>query len=134
MLYEVITCCNTSIKQATYFKDSNPDVDAVVLFTDLRTPGNGEDFYRSAQNRGVIFSKGVVSEVVPNGNACTVKFKDLILNEDTAAEADLVVLATDAVPNSGPDLDELAEANRAAEGGGEEQKAKVVQMLRNNFV
>ncbi|MEW5771766.1 MAG: FAD-dependent oxidoreductase [Pseudomonadota bacterium] len=122
-------CCNTSIKQATYFKDSNPDIDTVVLFTDLRTPGNGEDFYRSAQNRGVIFSKGVVSEVLPNGNACTVKFKDLILNEDTAAEADLVVLATGAVPNSGPELEALADAKRAAEGGGEEETAKVVAMM-----
>ncbi len=43
-------CCNTSIKQAMYFKDGNPDIDTVVLFTDLRTPGNGEDFYRAAQN------------------------------------------------------------------------------------
>jgi quinone-modifying oxidoreductase, subunit QmoB len=75
-------CCNTSIKQAMYFKDSNPDIDTTVLFTDLRTPGNGEDFYRAAQEKGVIFSKGVVSQVTPNGNTCTVKFKDLILGED----------------------------------------------------
>jgi quinone-modifying oxidoreductase subunit QmoB len=58
-------CCNTSIKQAMYFKDSNPDIDTVVLFTDLRTPGNGEDFYRAAQNKGVIFSKGVVRKWCP---------------------------------------------------------------------
>jgi quinone-modifying oxidoreductase, subunit QmoB len=113
-------CCNTSIKQATYFKDSNPDIDTVVLFTDLRTPGNGEDFYRSAQNRGVVFSKGVVSQVVPSGNTCTVKFKDLILNEDTEAQADLVVLATGMVPVSGVNIDAPvaapAEAEAAVEG------------------
>ncbi len=114
-------CCNTSIKQATYFKDSNPDIDTVVLFTDLRTPGNGEDFYRSAQNRGVVFSKGVVSQVVPNGNSCTVKFKDLILNEDTEAHADLVVLATGMVPVSGVNIDAPVvaapvEAETAVEG------------------
>jgi quinone-modifying oxidoreductase subunit QmoB len=113
-------CCNTSIKQATYFKDSNPDIDTVVLFTDLRTPGNGEDFYRSAQNKGVIFSKGVVSQVTPNGNTCTVKFKDLILNEDTEAQADLVVLATGMVPVSGVNIDAPvaapAEAEAAVEG------------------
>jgi quinone-modifying oxidoreductase subunit QmoB len=108
-------CCNTSIKQATYFKDSNPDIDTVVLFTDLRTPGNGEDFYRSAQNKGVIFSKGVVSQVTPNGNTCTVKFKDLILNEDTEAQADLVVLATGMVPVSGVNIDAPAAAAPAAE-------------------
>ena len=122
-------CCNTSIKQAMYFKDSNPDVDTVVLFTDLRTPGNGEDFYRAAQNRGVIFSKGVVSSVTPAGNTCNVKFKDLILNEEINTQADLVVLATGMVPVSGPDLDELADANRAAESGTEETRAKVVQLM-----
>ena len=42
-------CCSTSIKQAMYFKDTNPAVDTVVIYTDLRVPGNGEDFYRSAQ-------------------------------------------------------------------------------------
>ncbi|TNF37979.1 MAG: CoB--CoM heterodisulfide reductase iron-sulfur subunit A family protein, partial [Gammaproteobacteria bacterium] len=41
-------CCTASIKQAMYFKDANPDVDTVVMYTDLRTPGaGGEDFYRS---------------------------------------------------------------------------------------
>jgi quinone-modifying oxidoreductase subunit QmoB len=115
-------CCGTSIKQAMYFKDGNPDIDTVVLFTDLRTPGNGEDFYRAAQNKGVIFSKGVVSQVVPSGNACTVKFKDLILNEDTEAQADLVVLATGVVPNSGVNIEAAAapapaEAEAPAEGG-----------------
>jgi quinone-modifying oxidoreductase subunit QmoB len=113
-------CCNTSIKQAMYFKDSNPDIDTVVLFTDLRTPGNGEDFYRAAQNKGVIFSKGVVSQVTPNGNSCTVKFTDLILNEDTEAQADLVVLATGMVPVSGVNIDAPvaapAEAEAAVEG------------------
>ena len=51
-------CCATSIKQAMYFKDANPAVDTVVLYTDLRVPGMGEDFYRSAQEKGVTFTKG----------------------------------------------------------------------------
>jgi quinone-modifying oxidoreductase subunit QmoB len=127
-------CCNTSIKQAMYFKDSNPDIDTVVLFTDLRTPGNGEDFYRAAQNKGVIFSKGVVSSVATSGNACAVKFKDLILNEETEAQADLVVLATGIVPNSGPDLDQLSEANRQAEGGDEAAKEQVVQLMSKSVL
>jgi quinone-modifying oxidoreductase subunit QmoB len=103
------SCCNTSIKQAMYFKDANPAVDTVVIYTDLRTPGNGEDFYRSAQNKGVIFTKGKVSEVA-TGGTLEVKFKDLILNEDAVAKADLVVLATGQVPNSGVNIDLKDEA------------------------
>ena len=99
-------CCNTSIKQAMYFKDANRAVDTIVIYTNLRTPGNGEDFYRSAQQKGVIFTKGKVTSVEPNGNACKVNFRDLILDEDAAiAEADIVVLATGQVPNSGVNID-----------------------------
>jgi quinone-modifying oxidoreductase subunit QmoB len=103
-------CCATSIKQAMYFKDANPAIDTVVLYTDLRVPGNGEDFYRSGQSKGVIFTKGKVAAVEPQGNACTVRFRDLILDEDATIEnADLVVLATGQVPNSGVDIEKVAQ-------------------------
>jgi quinone-modifying oxidoreductase subunit QmoB len=98
-------CCNTSIKQAMYFKDNNPDIDTMVVYTDLRTPGMGEDFYRSGQTKGVIFTKGKVSDVAVNGNSCKVNFQDLILNEASSIDADLVVLATGQVPVSGVNID-----------------------------
>jgi quinone-modifying oxidoreductase subunit QmoB len=97
-------CCNTSIKQAMYFKDSNPDIETMVVYTDLRTPGMGEDFYRSGQTKGVIFTKGKVNDVAVNGNSCKVSFQDLILNEASSIDADLVVLATGQVPVSGVDI------------------------------
>jgi quinone-modifying oxidoreductase subunit QmoB len=113
-------CCNTSIKQAMYFKDQNPNIDTMVMYTDLRTPGNGEDFYRSAQKKGVTFTKGKASEVVP-GSELQVKFKDMILNEEAIAKADLVVLATGQVANSGVDIEATGgapniEGQAAAEG------------------
>ena len=87
-----------------YFKDANPEVDTNILYHDLRTPGNGEDFYRSAQEKGVTFTKGFTKEVSVNGGL-SVKFKDAILDEETSMEADLVVLATGQVANSGVDID-----------------------------
>ena len=98
-------CCNASIKQAMYFKDGNPDVDTNIIYTDLRTPGNGEDFYRSAQHKGITFTKGVVSSVATGPELLEVNFTDLILNEDVTTSVDLVVLATGQVPNSGVDID-----------------------------
>jgi len=97
-------CCNTSIKQAMYFKDQNPAIDAMVMYTDLRTPGNGEDFYRSAQKKGVTFTKGWPKEVAASGE---LKFKDVILNEDVTTTPDLIVLATGQIPNSGVNIDEI---------------------------
>ncbi len=114
-------CCATSIKQAMYFKDNNPDVDTVVMYQDLRVPGMGEDFYRSAQQKGVIFTKGKASKVT-GGASCKVDFQDLILDEATSTEADLVVLATGQVPNAGVNLDEWTAINTLAEGGDEAAK------------
>jgi len=118
-------CCNTSIKQAMYFKDQNPAIDTVVMYTDLRTPGNGEDFYRSAQKKGVIFTKGVASEVVAGGEL-QVKFNDKILNEDAIAKADLVVLATGMVANSGVDIDAVKQDEP---GQWAESKVSVLNMV-----
>ena len=122
-------CCSASIKQAMYFKDQNPDIDTTVLFTDLRTPGaGGENFYRSGQQKGVIFTKGVASEVVDGANP-TVKFKDLILDEDIDLEVDMVVLATGMVANSGqPTRAELTDQDNediASEKAGEAVEIRV---------
>jgi len=131
-------CCLTSIKQAMYFKDQNPDVDTNVIYSDLRTPGvGGEDFYRSGQDKGVTFTKGQVNEVTTDG---TVKFKDLILNEDTEEQADLVVLATGQVPNSGLDIDVVGQdepgewkSNPDSVLNLEYRQGKDIPLLKNGF-
>jgi quinone-modifying oxidoreductase subunit QmoB len=117
-------CCNASIKQAMYFKDANPSIDTTILFSDLRTPGSGgEDFYRSGQDKGIIFTKGEVTGVTPEKGALSVKFKDLILNEEIALPTDLVVLATGLVANSGIDPDAVTKEAEAAEAKKEGQQA-----------
>ncbi len=123
-------CCNTSIKQAMYFKDANPETDTVVIYTDLRVPGNGEDFYRNAQNKGVLFTKGEVSAVENNGNGCNVTFHDLILNDKNAVvEADLVVLATGQVPNSGINIDMPVATNKEADSAETPEKIEEIKVV-----
>jgi quinone-modifying oxidoreductase subunit QmoB len=122
-------CCSTSIKQAMYFKDSNPDVETTILFDDLRTPGvGGENFYRSAQDKMVTFRKGKVSTVDAVGGELKVNFKDLILNEDTHMGADLVVLATGMLPNSGTDIDTMKDKDASGE-----VKVSVESILNLNY-
>ena len=81
----------------------------------------GEDFYRSGQQQMVIFSKGQVGDVTSSGNGATVNFRDLILDEDVALQADLVVLDLGMVPNSGPDP---YAANESQEGMSDEEKRR----------
>ncbi len=134
-------CCTASIKQAMYFKDANPDVDTVIMYDDLRTPGaGGEDFYRSGQKKGVIFTKSSVSTVEVSGDDLTVNFKDVILDEEQSMPADLVVLATGQVPNSGPDPyagqdleDEEGEEAAEAEAAPEEVAVSVDSILNLDY-
>ncbi len=129
-----------AIKQAMYFKDQNAGCDATILFNNLRTPGAaGEDFYRSGQQKMVTFSKGEVSEVVA-GDTLKVKFKDLILNEDTEMDCDLVVLDVGMVPNSGPDpyatseaIEYLPEKERAAKKEEIEASVSVASILNLDY-
>ncbi|MDR2240194.1 MAG: hydrogenase iron-sulfur subunit [Zoogloeaceae bacterium] len=127
-------CCATSIKQATYFKDRDAGINAVVMYQDLRVPGMGEDFYRSAQDKGVTFVKGRAARVTDGGGACKVDFKDLILDEDTSIEADLVVLATGQVPNAGVNLDEWTATVTAAESGDEAAKTRKDELLKTSVL
>jgi quinone-modifying oxidoreductase subunit QmoB len=125
-------CCSASIKQAMYFKDTNPGVDTTILYTDLRTPGaGGEDFYRSGQDKGVTFTKGQVGQVSPVDGGLNVTFKDLILDEEVSIPTDLVVLATGLVPNSGVDPEAAAGGDEQA--GGSEVRVAVESILNLDY-
>ncbi|MDH5747916.1 MAG: FAD-dependent oxidoreductase, partial [Rhodospirillales bacterium] len=91
-------CCGVSIKHALQLVEADPEVMAYIIFDELRTPGTAEEFYRRAQEAGVIFVKGKVSGV--DGNL-TVTYHDELIGDDIPlAGLDMVVLATGMVPNS----------------------------------
>ncbi|MEE8444089.1 MAG: FAD-dependent oxidoreductase, partial [Alphaproteobacteria bacterium] len=91
-------CCGVSIKQALQLREADPEVMVYIIYQELRTPGTAEEFYRQAQEAGVIFMKGNVKSV---GADLTVTVEDALLGEEVPmAGLDLVVLATGMVPNS----------------------------------
>jgi quinone-modifying oxidoreductase subunit QmoB len=91
-------CCSTSLKQALEVLAMDPTANVFVIYEEMRTPGVGEELYRSAQKAGVIFIKGKVKSV---GGDLTVTVADELVGEDVPlAGLDLVVLATGMVPNS----------------------------------
>ncbi|MGB0722955.1 MAG: FAD-dependent oxidoreductase [Gammaproteobacteria bacterium] len=96
-------CCMTSIKQAMYFKDTNPDIDTTVLYSDLRTPGSrGEDFLRAGLKKGVTFVHGRFSSITTAPSGPVAAFTDSILDETRTIAYDLVVLATAMLPTALP--------------------------------
>ena len=105
-------CCGVSIKQALQLVQADPDANVYILFDELRTPGTAEEFYRQAQEAGVIFIKGKVKSVSAD---LGLVYDDALLGEEVTLQGlDMVVLATGMVPNS------TNPALEAAENGAEQ--------------
>ena len=103
-------CCLTALKQAIQVKQENPKASVFVVYKEMRTPGQAEDFYRKAQESGVLFLRCQDPEVLASGSALSVKAQDELLGEEVVLEdLDLVVLATGMVPETsfGKDFKEL---------------------------
>lgn len=95
-------CCMVSLKQAVYIREKNPNASVYILYKDIRTPGQYEDFYRKVQeDRRVFFTKGEVVGVTEDGQGnLVVEAEHTLLGEKVRFKADMVVLATGMVPTT----------------------------------
>lgn len=102
-------CCLYSLKQAQLLRDRG--VDVWIHYIDIRAPGRRyEEFYRTTQEKGAVFVKGKVAEIVPEGDQVLVRSEDMMLNRMVENSVDLVVLAPPIVTVE--DTLKLAEALR----------------------
>ncbi|TRO54000.1 hydrogenase iron-sulfur subunit, partial [Candidatus Bathyarchaeota archaeon] len=102
-------CCLYSLKQAQLLRDRG--VDVWIHYIDIRATGRRyEEFYRTTQEKGAVFVKGKVTEIVPEGDQVLVRGEDMMLNRMLENPVDLVVLAPPIVTVE--DTLKLAEALR----------------------
>jgi heterodisulfide reductase subunit A len=88
-------CCMYTAKQASLIKDQIPDARVTICYIDVRAFGKGyEQFYDQVQRKGVLYRKGIPSEIYQRSGKLIVKADDELLGEPYEEEADLVVLAT----------------------------------------
>ncbi|NQT37507.1 MAG: hydrogenase iron-sulfur subunit [Planctomycetes bacterium] len=95
-------CCRVTLKQAMLARGLDDQTQAFVLYKDIRTPGQYEDFYLAAQeDPEIFFTKGeVVSVKETSGGDLSVEMEDTLIDKHISVEADLVVLATGMVPQA----------------------------------
>jgi len=94
--------CMVAIKQALIAKMISPDTDTWIFYTDIRADGKGyEEFYIKAQEKGIHFVRGLVSEIRPTKDGIIVKSEDTTLGIGIEEKFDLVVLSPAIVPNRG---------------------------------
>ena len=96
--------CMVAIKQALIAKMIDPNVETWIFYTDIRADGKGyEEFYIKAQENGVHFVRGLVSEVASKRDGVLVKAEDTLLGIQVEEKFDLVVLSPAIIPNRGAD-------------------------------
>ena len=94
-------CCTVALKNANIIKHKYPDTDVLICYTDIRTPGMFEKYYKHTQENEVRFLRGRPGEVVKNGDNFIVRTEDTLKGEFEEIEADMVVLSTAMEPSEG---------------------------------
>jgi quinone-modifying oxidoreductase subunit QmoB len=114
-------CCLTSLKQVADIHEIAPDAETIVVYRDMRTPGQTERFYQAVQEQPKTYlTRGDVEKVAGDGNgALTVHVKNSLLGEDVVLPADMVVLALGMVPHAadGESIRIFRDATRRIETG-----------------
>ena len=84
-------CCLYALKQTQLLRDRG--VDVWIHYIDIRAPGRRyEEFYATTQDKGAMFVKGKVTEIVPKGEQVLVRGEDMMINRMVENPVDLVVL------------------------------------------
>ena len=114
-------CCGTTLRQVAAIHRDFPGTETVVVYRDMRTPGQLERFYLGVQSEpGSLLTRGEVDSVGPCADGSVmVRLRDALLGDNVSLCADLVVLAVGMVPNAadGEAIRALHDARRRAETG-----------------
>jgi len=95
-------CCMYTAKHASIVMDRVKGAEIYVSYIDVRAYGkNYEEFYKSTQEAGAFYIRGIPGEVTRGKDGLVVRVEDMLSNEVREIEVDLVVLATGVRPRKG---------------------------------
>jgi quinone-modifying oxidoreductase subunit QmoB len=110
-------CCMTSLKQAIYIRQMDPDAKVYIFYKDIRTPGQYENFYKRVQeDNGVFLTKGEVVAVSGGVDGCVVvEVENTLIGERIRVDVDLVVLAVGMVPRTAIGEEQIVQIEEEAD-------------------
>jgi len=114
-------CCMYTLKHTVQVKEKyKDDIEAHVFYMDMRSNFKGyEEFYERARQLGVNFVRGRVSRIleVPETKNLIIHTEDMTLGQPIEVEAEMVVLATAAIPKKGTEeIARILNLTRGADG------------------
>jgi len=96
-------CCMSSLKEATYIREKNPNSKITIFYIDLRTPGKYEDFLRRVDSDEKIeMIKGKVAKIEqdPESDDVVITVEDVVNLKKINRRFDMVVLAAGMEPQT----------------------------------
>ncbi|MEM2972068.1 MAG: hydrogenase iron-sulfur subunit [Candidatus Bathyarchaeia archaeon] len=114
-------CCMYTLKHVVQLKEKyKDDVEVYVFYMDLRSNFKGyEEFYERARELGVNFVRGRVSRIleISETKNLIIHAEDMALGQPIEVEAEMVVLATAAMPKKGTEeIARILNLTRGADG------------------
>ena len=86
-------CCMIATKNANLIHSHYPDCEVIICYTDIRTPGEYEKYYKYVQENGVKYIRGRPGEVAKVDNHMVVRLEDTLTKTKKEIHTDLVVLS-----------------------------------------
>jgi heterodisulfide reductase subunit A2 len=92
-------CCINALRVGDAVKTKYPDSYVESFYMDVRAhPRGGEEFFEDTQEKGVLFTRGNVAEIIPTEKALLVRGEDTLFAETFEREFDLAVLSVGMSP------------------------------------
>ncbi|MDO5852120.1 MAG: FAD-dependent oxidoreductase [Methanobacteriaceae archaeon] len=94
-------CCMVAIKSANLIKQHYPNTEVIICYTDIRTPGMYEKYYKYGQTQGIKLIRGRPGEITKKDGHLIVRVEDTLTSERKEIETNMVVLSAAIEPSSG---------------------------------
>ena len=95
-------CCSQAVANALRLKETNPNMEIIVLYRDIRTFGLKEQYYKKARQKGVLFIRYDLDqppEVFEKDNRLSIRFLEPALRREIVLSPDLIVLSAAMKPH-----------------------------------
>lgn len=105
-------CCMIALKHANLIRSHYPDTEVIICYTDMRTVGVYEKYYKYSQDNGVQLIRGRPGEIAREGDHMLVRIEDTLTSTREEIPTDLIVLSA-ALESSQGTIDVASKLNVA---------------------
>jgi heterodisulfide reductase subunit A len=86
-------CCMVALKHANFIRHYYPETEIIICYTDMRTPGMYENYFRYGQSNKIKLIRGRPGDVTKKNGNLIVRVEDTLRSEQLEIETDMIILS-----------------------------------------